>query len=67
MVGLYRDPRGDHIFGDKPSSATVITNDTVSPFKDENTELKKRIQELELMQALATTHGRFFLASISKM
>ena len=51
MVGLYRDPRGDNIFGDKHSSTTVIGNNFISPFNNEHpntvAELEKRIQELE--------------------
>lgn len=56
MVGLYCDPKGDNVFGDKQSSARVIRNiDIISPFNNEHpttvAELEERIRELENAKA----------------
>ena len=49
MVGLYRDPKGDHIFESKRSSMANNTNNSLNN-ENANTvaELKRRIQELEM-------------------
>ena len=70
MVGLYRDPKGETIFGDQNSSATVvIRNDLIRPANGErpNTvaELEQRIQELEAERLRYTVCLSYILLTLN--